>query len=133
MKNIPKIVLGFFIALMGAVFAVIVFSPECSAFESIIDGADSARGDSQPVDLFGSNGVFTKISGTLLFATGAASVFMLIVGGVRFVISGGNASAVSGAKNTIFYAVVGIVVSITAYGAVNFVLSALLSGGSENI
>jgi ABC-type Na+ efflux pump permease subunit len=48
---------------------------------------------------------------------------MLIIGGLRYVVSGGDSSAVQNAKNTILYAIVGIVVAILAYAVVNFVIS----------
>jgi hypothetical protein len=47
---------------------------------------------------------------------------MLIIGGIRYVVSGGDSSAVTSAKNTILYAVVGIVVALLAYALVNFVI-----------
>ena len=50
---------------------------------------------------------------------------MLIIGGIRYVISGGDQAQVTAAKNTILYAIVGIVVAFLAYAAVNFVTQAL--------
>jgi hypothetical protein len=60
---------------------------------------------------------------------------MIIFGGLRYVVSGGNTASVTAAKNTILYAIVGIVVSLLAYAMVNFVLGALLpgSGGGTNV
>jgi ABC-type Na+ efflux pump permease subunit len=48
---------------------------------------------------------------------------MLIIGGIRYVVSGGDSAAVTSAKNTILYAVVGIVVAILAFALVNFVIT----------
>lgn len=59
----------------------------------------------------------------LLFVVGIIAVIMIVIGGLRYVLSGGDASAVSAAKNTILYAVVGLVVAILAYAIVNFVIS----------
>lgn len=67
-------------------------------------------------------GIFKTITNVLLFLIGAISVIMLIIGGIRYVVSGGDSSAVTGAKNTILYAIVGIVVAILAYALVNFVI-----------
>jgi len=50
---------------------------------------------------------------------------MLIIGGIRYVISGGDQNQVTGAKNTIMYAIVGIVVAFLAFAAVNFVVTKL--------
>jgi hypothetical protein len=62
----------------------------------------------------------------LLFVLGAIAVIMIIIGGIRYTTSNGDASAVKGAKDTIFYAVIGLVVAILAYAIVNFVISSLV-------
>ena len=93
---------------------------------SITSGADCARGNQQPADLFGGdNSIFSRVTNILLFLVGAISVIMLIIGGIRYVISGGDQAQVTSAKNTILYAIVGIVVAFLAYAAVNFVTQAL--------
>jgi hypothetical protein len=71
------------------------------------------------------NVVIKNVVNVLLFVVGAASVIMIIVGGLRYVTSGGDSGSVNGAKNTILYAVVGIVVAFMAYGIVNFVVTKL--------
>jgi hypothetical protein len=75
--------------------------------------------------LFGPNSIWTKIINTLIFVIGAVAVIMIVIGGFRYVISGGDASQVNSAKNTILYAVVGLVVALMSYGIVNFVLAGL--------
>lgn len=74
-------------------------------------------------------GAFTNtvegVINVLLFIIGAAAVIMIIIGGIRYVVSGGDQGAVTGAKNTILYAVVGLVVAIMAYAIVNFVVTKL--------
>lgn len=87
------------------------------------DGAQAAKGNDMATDLFGQSGTFRTISNVLLFLIGAISVIMLIIGGIRYVVSGGDSTAVQGAKNTILYAIVGVVVAILAYAAVNFVIT----------
>lgn len=64
----------------------------------------------------------TAITNTLLLVIGVAAVLMLIVGGFRYVFSQGNEKAISAAKDTILYAVIGIVVAIMSYAIVNFVI-----------
>ena len=55
---------------------------------------------------------------------------MLIIGGIRYVISGGNSAAVTAAKNTILYAIVGLIIALFAYAIVNFVIGSLTGGGT---
>ena len=61
----------------------------------------------------------------MLFAVGILAVIMLIWGGIRYVLSGGDSGAVSSAKKTILYAVVGLIVAILAYAIVNFVITTI--------
>jgi hypothetical protein len=53
---------------------------------------------------------------------GAAAVIMIIIGGLRYITSGGESSNVSTAKNTIIYAIVGLVIVALAQFIVHFVL-----------
>ena len=111
-----------------------ILSPFAGAQSSIQSGVDSAKGNGQPVQLFGVDGIFTTATNMLLFIIGALSVIMIIVGGIRYVVSGGNSSQVTAAKNTILYAIVGLVVAFLAYAAINFLLGSLTSNsGGTNV
>ncbi len=57
----------------------------------------------------------------ILWVVGVAAVIVIIVAGLKYVTSSGNPSAISSAKTTILYAVIGLVIAITAYAIVNFV------------
>ena len=94
-------------------------------------GANAARGNGTPTELVGSSGVFTRITNTVLYAVGIISVIMLIYGGLRYVISGGDSKKVTDAKNTIMYAIIGLIISILAYAIVNFVINAV--GGETSV
>lgn len=59
---------------------------------------------------------------TLLMAIGIISVIMIIIGGIRYTLSNGDASQIKSAKDTILYAVIGLVVALLAYAIVNFVV-----------
>ena len=67
-------------------------------------------------------GLFGSITNILIFLTGAISVIMIVVGGFKYVVSAGDQTAAASAKNTILYAVIGLVVAFAAYAVVNFVL-----------
>ena len=93
-------------------------------------GVTSAKGSDQVSCLFGSEkegctdgtGIFQTIVNVILFIVGAVAVIMIVIGGVRYTVSNGDSNAVTGAKNTIMYAIVGLVVAIIAYALVNFVV-----------
>jgi len=106
------------------------FASTTSAQTAIQSGAEAARGNGQPTELFGDAGVITTITNTLLFIVGALAVIMIIFGGIRYATSGGNSSSVTAAKNTVLYAVVGLIIAFLAFAAVNWILGALTSGGT---
>jgi len=56
------------------------------------------------------------------FLAAIIAVIVIIIGGLTYSTSAGNASSVTKAKNMILYAVVGIVVIIIAYAITNFVI-----------
>ena len=118
------------IASIGVFFSSVLSSTPVFGLSPIQEGALAAHVTSQPMNLFGVAGVFTVISNTLLFIVGALSVVMLIFGGLRYIISGGNATAVTAAKNTILYAIIGLIIAVMAYAAINFVLTSLISGAT---
>lgn len=58
--------------------------------------------------------IFTIIDWVLI-VTGAFAVLMLIIGGFRYITSAGNESQVEGAKNTMTFAIIGLVIVLLAY------------------
>ena len=71
----------------------------------------------------GALAVIRDVTNVLVFIVGAIAVIMIIIGGFRYVISSGNDQATAGAKNTIMFAVVGLVVAFLAFAIVNFVIA----------
>ncbi len=63
-----------------------------------------------------------NVTNVLIVAVGVISVIMIIVGGFRYVLSGGDSKNTTAAKDTILYAIIGLVVSLLAYSIANFVL-----------
>ena len=61
------------------------------------------------------------ITNVLLYVTGAIAVIVIIIGGLRYVTSTGDATRIKQAKDTILYGVVGLIVAILAYAIVRFV------------
>lgn len=126
-----------FIFVLGALMSTLLLPLPVSAFSlSISDGASSAQGVDQASTLFGSAGIFTTLTNVMLFAVGAISVIMVVIGGLRYVISGGNSTNITTAKNTILYAIIGLIISMLAYALINFVIGSLVPGsdtGGTNV
>lgn len=55
-----------------------------------------------------------------LFFIGALALIFVIWGGIQFVTSGGDAEKTTKARNTLLYAIIGVVVVVLAYAIVNW-------------
>ena len=102
-----------------------VFTPAVSAANGInicSDGNENSvycqnkdKGEGQV------NGIIKTIVEVLLTAVGAISIIMIVIGGILFALSSGDAQKAAKARSTILYAVVGLIVSVFASAIVNFV------------
>lgn len=68
------------------------------------------------------NGKVKVILGIVFTILGAISLLMVTIGGFRYVLSEGDPQGVSKAKNTIVFALIGLLVSISAVAVVDFVV-----------
>ena len=100
-------------------FGVLAAAPAgaINVFKACPDGTTSDVCKSEDI----SSPVQAIIS-TLLFAIGVIAVIMIIIGGIRYTLSNGDASQIKSAKDTILYAVIGLIVAMLAYAIVNFVV-----------
>jgi hypothetical protein len=71
----------------------------------------------------GLQGIIKTAVNILSIIVGIVAVIMIIVGGFRYITSGGNAERVKSAQNTILYAIIGLVVVALAQVIVRFVLT----------
>ena len=126
MKNVMKLLLP---VLACGVMAAGIVSGGAMAL-TLQEGAQAAQCDGCPSNLFGETGVFRQITNVILYIVGILAVIMLIIGGIRYVVSGGDAKKVTDAKNTILYAIIGLVICFFAFAIVNFVIASLPSDNS---
>lgn len=125
MSKIKRIITSVMIMLgVVAVPVAPVFAEACDAspVECAQKGTDSVSSQKGNADDLEKN--IKTIVNVLLFILGAIAVVMIIIGGIRYTTSNGDASATKGAKDTILYAVIGLIVAILAYAIVNFILDA---------
>jgi hypothetical protein len=69
------------------------------------------------------NKIIKAIINIFSLVVGFVSVIMIIVGGFKYITSGGDSGNVTGAKNTIMYAIIGLVIVALAQVIVRFVLT----------
>jgi hypothetical protein len=70
-------------------------------------------------------GTLTTILNIVFGVVGGLSLLFVVIGGFRYIISSGDPQNTVRARNTIIYAVVGLVVTLIAAGIVNFVVGRL--------
>jgi hypothetical protein len=71
--------------------------------------------------------IIKKVITILSVVIGAIAVVMIIIGGFRYVTSAGNAEGTKAARNTILYAIVGLIVVALAQIIVHFVLNSVVT------
>ena len=87
-------------------------------------GVDLMHAEGMPTQLVGTDGTISNIVNSILYVAGIIAVVMLIFGGIRFMVSRGDKDKVQKAKNTVIYAIIGLVLIIFSYAIVNFIVSA---------
>ncbi len=104
----------------------------CGANLDLSTAGQAGSSCSQPTVDAGNklNNILTLVVNIFSLIVGVVAVIMIIVGGLRYITSGGESSNVSTAKNTIIYAVVGLVVVALAQFIVHFVLAKVSTAGN---
>ncbi len=69
------------------------------------------------------NSLITQIINIFSVIVGIVAVIMIVYGGFRYITSGGDSNNTAAAKNTILYAIVGLVIVALAQFIVRFILS----------
>jgi cytochrome bd-type quinol oxidase subunit 2 len=85
----------------------------------VVNGINNAAGQSGGGDL---SQTITTIVNLLSAIAGVTAVIFIIVGGLRYITSAGNAEGAKSAKNTIIYAVIGLIIVALAQLIVYFVI-----------
>lgn len=118
-KKIRNILLTIgIIASMG-----VIASPMVGAVD-VFGGCDGATDTAVCKNSGDSIGTIIKNGvNLLLYVLSAVAVVMIIVSGIYFTISSGDPAALTKAKSTLLYSVVGLLVAIMSFAIVNFVLT----------
>lgn len=73
----------------------------------------------------GPDGTLNKVANLFALIAGFAAVIFLVIGGIKYITSGGAADQISKAKQTIIYALVGLVVISASRAIIGFVIGKL--------
>jgi hypothetical protein len=124
MKKLKQLILGFAFVLGASAF--LMPAPMVSA--NAIDDACAADPNSTICQNKDQEigPIITTVINVLLFIIGIISVIMIIIGGIMYSTSAGDAGTVTKAKNTVLFAVVGLVIAFLAFAIVNWVIDAFI-------
>lgn len=122
-KNFKRVLItGLSVALLMSNLGPATASASIAG-NKIKDGVNTAAGKDNADKPDSLTNLIAKIVNILSVVTGAVAVIMLIYGGFRYVTSAGNDAGVQAAKNTILYAIIGLIIVALAQLIVKFVLN----------
>lgn len=106
-----------------AVHADEVLTPACQGVSnSALCTNNNVTQNQSDNSFFGPNGVLTKAARIVALLVGVAAVIMIIIGSFQYIISSGDPTNIQNAKNTILYAIIGLIVALLAQAIILFVL-----------
>ena len=97
--------------------------------DNLCNGVNDASGDSNCSTATTGDGsaglqsIAATVTKLFSIIVGAISIIMIIYGGFRYITSGGDSGKVGSAKNTLIYAIIGLIIVALAQLLVRFVLS----------
>ncbi len=100
----------------------------CSGIMGATGGSCTGNGTAAGSTL---TAIARKVINILSIIVGIVAVIMIIIGGFRYVTSGGASDKVGGAKNTLIYAIIGLIIVALAQAIVHFVLNQSTSAVSS--
>ena len=137
MKNkITKIIVAVVLPLLSIIFPMATFAANntddpckkdvCNSSCKVPQAVKDAAGCSSNVTADPLPTVIQKILNAIIGVLGIVAVIFIIVGGVNYMTSAGDSAKAKKAKDTILYAVIGLVVCVLAFAIVNFVIGTIL-------
>ena len=112
--------------VVGAIVAATLPAEAQGLFDDVCTQTPTAEVcTDQNRELFGSNGAFRTIADTLAFLSAGIAIIVVIIGGIRYIISGGDQNAVATARKTVTYGLVGLGVVAISYAILRTVSNIL--------
>ncbi len=89
-----------------------------------LQGATELGGSCSGKTITAPGGLVTTIVNIITYVAGVIVIFMIIFAGFRYITSTGDANKVNSAKNTLLYAIVGIIIIVMAQVIVHYIINA---------
>lgn len=122
LNKLTAAIIGIAISL-GASVAVAQPTGAVDLFNACSGNSDTAVCKARNKDQ--ASNIVQSVISLLLWIIGAVSVIMIVIGGFKYVTSNGDSNKIQSAKNTIMYAVIGVVVALVGQGVILFVIDRL--------
>lgn len=101
--------------MMGYLFQIIRFMGDVGLNTGPLP---NSKGDNAPLE-------FWQTGLQLVFALlGSVALLVIVISGIRYMLASGDPGKVAQARNTILYALVGLIISLSAFSIVTFVVKA---------
>ncbi len=132
MKRLIVILFAVCLPLFAVGFSQAAYAQVTDPFDTVCDGVPTTGDEASTVcaernetgnPLTGRDGLLVKAARLLTYITGLASVITVIIGGIKYITANGDTNSVNSAKNTILYAIIGVVVSLLAQGIIVLVIN----------
>ena len=128
MKSKTSKIIPVFIASILAI-STLVLSPVVYAADDVCS-SNAAQVVKDAAGCGGNNNalpnIITVIINSIIAVSGLVAVIFIVVGGVNYVTSSGDANKVKKAKDTILYACIGLIICALAFAIVNWVINSVL-------
>ena len=133
MKKISKIILAIVISAFGLIFlanSVPTYAAtdvcNSNAPQEVKDAA-GCSGNANQLPSF-----ITNILNAIIFVAGLVAVVFVVIGGINYITSAGDSTKVKKAKETILYAVIGLVITALSFAIVNFAINNIIYKNNPN-
>ena len=126
-KRLKHLALTLLIVLSGGL-AVVPLTASAASFKNDACAAVNVLNNSNSTKC-SSNGesalsrILKLVLNVLSFLVGITAIIMIIIGGFKFITSNGDSNNISSARNSILYAVIGLIIVAAAQVMVHFVLA----------
>lgn len=103
--------------------AVLAANPCDSSLPDSVRQANGCPGTDSGTSL---PNIIRNILIAIIGVVGVIAVIFIIIGGVKYITSSGDSEALRKAKNTILYAVIGLIICVLSFAIVNFTINRII-------
>jgi len=120
----------FFIVLVLSISLITFCIPKLTKAVGIISNDVCQNAKDSPAckassdnPISGQNGIIIKVTRIIAYISGIAAVIVIMLGGYKIILSGGNSENITKGREMITYAAIGLIVVIIAQAIVTFVVN----------